>query len=204
MAALQPVQLQPFTVSTVFCGSHKVICLFRFVLCECIRTRSYLCVCTRSIHPSDPSNGLKSFIPLQPEGGDPFSPLLGACPDHATLHNAQTVWFETDHPTLLPALDTSLYVATRHVSLLWQHLPKYQWLPFWKVLIFLACCRPVACGSLSSNLRFMSEFGYQSFPAFETLAAVSDQEDWSISSDWMQHIQHSPGYISGCPSLHAG
>ena len=38
--------------------------------------------------------------------------------------------------------------------------------------------------------RFASEYGFQSYPSFETLAEVSTAEDWTYSSDFMDHRQH--------------
>ncbi|KAL9972744.1 hypothetical protein ACROYT_G019109 [Oculina patagonica] len=38
--------------------------------------------------------------------------------------------------------------------------------------------------------RFASEYGFQSYPSFETLAEVSIQEDWSYNSAFMDHRQH--------------
>ncbi|XP_014672055.1 PREDICTED: beta-mannosidase-like [Priapulus caudatus] len=38
--------------------------------------------------------------------------------------------------------------------------------------------------------RFASEYGYQSWPSFESLANVSIPEDWSYFSPFMQHRQH--------------
>ena len=40
--------------------------------------------------------------------------------------------------------------------------------------------------------RFASEYGFQSFPAFEVLEPVSEVEDWSVHSAWMSHRQHHP------------
>ncbi|KAK2563424.1 Beta-mannosidase, partial [Acropora cervicornis] len=38
--------------------------------------------------------------------------------------------------------------------------------------------------------RFASEYGFQSYPSFETLAKVSLPEDWSYNSAFMNHRQH--------------
>ena len=38
--------------------------------------------------------------------------------------------------------------------------------------------------------RFASEYGFQSYPSFETLAQVSTPKDWNYSSDFMDHRQH--------------
>lgn len=38
--------------------------------------------------------------------------------------------------------------------------------------------------------RFASEYGFQSYPSFETLAKVSLPEDWSYNSAFMDHRQH--------------
>lgn len=38
--------------------------------------------------------------------------------------------------------------------------------------------------------RFASEYGFQSYPSFETLAEVSVQEDWTYDSAFMDHRQH--------------
>ena len=40
--------------------------------------------------------------------------------------------------------------------------------------------------------RFASEYGFQSFPAFDILEPVSEVWDWSLSSAWMKHRQHHP------------
>ena len=40
--------------------------------------------------------------------------------------------------------------------------------------------------------RFASEYGFQSFPAFEVLEPVSEVSDWSVHSAWMSHRQHHP------------
>jgi len=41
--------------------------------------------------------------------------------------------------------------------------------------------------------RFMSEFGFQSFPELATVKAFSDSTGWSLESDVMQAHQKSPG-----------
>jgi hypothetical protein len=48
--------------------------------------------------------------------------------------------------------------------------------------------------------RFASEYGFQSFPSFQTLAPVSDGDlgDWNFNSSFMQHRQHHPGLICDC------
>ena len=38
--------------------------------------------------------------------------------------------------------------------------------------------------------RFASEYGFQSYPSFETLAEVSVQDDWTYDSAFMDHRQH--------------
>ncbi|XP_072031155.1 beta-mannosidase-like [Amphiura filiformis] len=38
--------------------------------------------------------------------------------------------------------------------------------------------------------RFASEYGYQSWASFETLAKVSEKSDWSYSSNFSEHRQH--------------
>ena len=38
--------------------------------------------------------------------------------------------------------------------------------------------------------RFASEYGFQSYPSFETLSKVSVAEDWNYSSKFMDHRQH--------------
>ncbi|XP_078731547.1 beta-mannosidase [Lampetra fluviatilis] len=38
--------------------------------------------------------------------------------------------------------------------------------------------------------RFASEYGFQSWPSFSTLAQVSEKSDWSFNSSFMQHRQH--------------
>ena len=38
--------------------------------------------------------------------------------------------------------------------------------------------------------RFASEYGFQSYPSFETLAAVSVPGDWTYNSAFMDHRQH--------------
>lgn len=38
--------------------------------------------------------------------------------------------------------------------------------------------------------RFVSEYGYQSWPSFSTLEKVSSKEDWSYSSKFSHHRQH--------------
>ena len=38
--------------------------------------------------------------------------------------------------------------------------------------------------------RFASEYGFQSYPSFETLAKVSLPKDWSYNSTFMNHRQH--------------
>lgn len=38
--------------------------------------------------------------------------------------------------------------------------------------------------------RFASEYGFQSYPSFETLAKVSLPKDWSYNSAFMKHRQH--------------
>ena len=40
--------------------------------------------------------------------------------------------------------------------------------------------------------RFASEFGFQSFPSFQSLRSVSLPEDWSPMSPLMEHRQHHP------------
>ena len=41
--------------------------------------------------------------------------------------------------------------------------------------------------------RFASEYGFQSWPGWEVVAAVSEAEDWSLASAWAAHRQHHPG-----------
>ena len=41
--------------------------------------------------------------------------------------------------------------------------------------------------------RFASEYGFQSWPAWEVIEPVSEVWDWSLSSAWMAHRQHHPG-----------
>lgn len=69
---------------------------------------------------------------------------------------------------------------------------------------FLVLCYPICrfsvhfydyemdCWNLSGYLkpRFASEYGFQSYPSFETLAKVSLPEDWSYNSAFMNHRQH--------------
>lgn len=40
--------------------------------------------------------------------------------------------------------------------------------------------------------RFASEYGFQSWPSFETLSKVSEPEDWDFNSAFMEHRQHHP------------
>eukprot|EP01094_Clydonella_sp_ATCC50884_P019732 TRINITY_DN3927_c0_g1_i1.p1 TRINITY_DN3927_c0_g1~~TRINITY_DN3927_c0_g1_i1.p1 ORF type:complete len:944 (+),score=224.15 TRINITY_DN3927_c0_g1_i1:90-2921(+) len=40
--------------------------------------------------------------------------------------------------------------------------------------------------------RFASEYGFQSFPSFATIATVSEQGDWAPHSPLMEHRQHHP------------
>ncbi|XP_037686281.1 beta-mannosidase isoform X2 [Choloepus didactylus] len=40
--------------------------------------------------------------------------------------------------------------------------------------------------------RFVSEYGYQSWPSFSTLEKVSSKEDWSYTSKFSLHRQHHP------------
>ncbi|PWJ42191.1 beta-mannosidase [Sediminitomix flava] len=45
--------------------------------------------------------------------------------------------------------------------------------------------------------RFMSEFGFQSFPAMESIKAFSEAEDWDLNSDVMnQHQKSSIGNVT--------
>ncbi|XP_025839605.2 beta-mannosidase [Vulpes vulpes] len=41
--------------------------------------------------------------------------------------------------------------------------------------------------------RFVSEYGYQSWPSFSTLEKVSSKEDWSYNSKFSLHRQHHAG-----------
>ena len=38
--------------------------------------------------------------------------------------------------------------------------------------------------------RFASEYGYQSWPSFETVSKVSEESDWSYTSNFSEHRQH--------------
>lgn len=39
--------------------------------------------------------------------------------------------------------------------------------------------------------RFVSEYGFQSYPSFETLSKVSEPDDWVYPfNDFMKHRQH--------------
>nr|CAB3263609.1 beta-mannosidase [Phallusia mammillata] len=38
--------------------------------------------------------------------------------------------------------------------------------------------------------RFASEYGFQSWPSFESLLPVSEPRDWTLDSDWTNHRQH--------------
>ncbi|KAA0202062.1 hypothetical protein HAZT_HAZT000623 [Hyalella azteca] len=40
--------------------------------------------------------------------------------------------------------------------------------------------------------RMVSEYGYQSWPSFRTMATVTNASDWTISSDQMSYRQHHP------------
>lgn len=40
--------------------------------------------------------------------------------------------------------------------------------------------------------RFASEFGFQSYPSFETMKAISTAQDWDNNSTLMNHRQHHP------------
>ena len=40
--------------------------------------------------------------------------------------------------------------------------------------------------------RFTSEYGFQSWPSFNTIAAVSTEKDWNLSSQFVSHRQHHP------------
>ncbi|KAB7504296.1 hypothetical protein Anas_06508, partial [Armadillidium nasatum] len=40
--------------------------------------------------------------------------------------------------------------------------------------------------------RFASEYGFQSFPSYQTLLPVFSEEDMQIDSDMMEHRQHHP------------
>ncbi|KFM71618.1 Beta-mannosidase, partial [Stegodyphus mimosarum] len=45
--------------------------------------------------------------------------------------------------------------------------------------------------SMYPRARFVSEYGFQSYPSFETLANVSNYKDWVYPfGDWMTHRQH--------------
>lgn len=44
--------------------------------------------------------------------------------------------------------------------------------------------------SIFPRPRFTSEYGYQSFPSFETLSKVSVASDWSYNSPFVMHRQH--------------
>ncbi|XP_047711537.1 beta-mannosidase isoform X5 [Prionailurus viverrinus] len=41
--------------------------------------------------------------------------------------------------------------------------------------------------------RFVSEYGYQSWPSFSTLEKVSSEKDWSYNSEFSLHRQHHAG-----------
>ena len=47
--------------------------------------------------------------------------------------------------------------------------------------------------SIYPRTRFASEYGFQSWPAWEVMEPVSEVWDWSLSSAWMSHRQHHPG-----------
>ena len=40
--------------------------------------------------------------------------------------------------------------------------------------------------------RFTSEYGFQSWPSFNTIAAVSEEKDWNLSSQFVTYRQHHP------------
>ncbi|QPV63348.1 glycoside hydrolase family 2 protein [Halosimplex litoreum] len=46
---------------------------------------------------------------------------------------------------------------------------------------------------LTTNPRFVSEFGYQSFPSTDSLRTVLDPEDFNPTSPTMEHHQRNPG-----------
>nr|KAF6501261.1 mannosidase beta [Molossus molossus] len=48
--------------------------------------------------------------------------------------------------------------------------------------------------SIFPKARFVSEYGYQSWPSFSTLEKVSSKEDWSYNSRFAVHRQH---HVSG-------
>nr|DBA28843.1 TPA: hypothetical protein GDO54_009135 [Pyxicephalus adspersus] len=41
--------------------------------------------------------------------------------------------------------------------------------------------------------RFASEYGFQSWPSFSTIAQISSPEDWSYTSNFTEHRQHHAG-----------
>ena len=48
------------------------------------------------------------------------------------------------------------------------------------------------CWDLSTfpKPRFASEYGYQSWPSFETVSKISEESDWSYNSNFSEHRQH--------------
>lgn len=52
--------------------------------------------------------------------------------------------------------------------------------------------------SLFPRGRFLSEYGWQSYPSISTLLPVTEEEDLNINSSWAEHVQHHP---NGNPQL---
>lgn len=48
-------------------------------------------------------------------------------------------------------------------------------------------------GHATPRTRFASEYGFQSWPVFRTMKAVTTEEDWNRESAMMYHRQHHPG-----------
>jgi len=46
--------------------------------------------------------------------------------------------------------------------------------------------------SYPQNARFVSEYGWQSFPSFEILEPFTIDQDWRFNSDWTNHVQRHP------------
>lgn len=47
--------------------------------------------------------------------------------------------------------------------------------------------------SLYVNTRFASEYGFQAWPSFRSIANVSLREDWQVNSQFSQQRQHHAG-----------
>ncbi|MEO9483662.1 MAG: glycoside hydrolase family 2 TIM barrel-domain containing protein [Ekhidna sp.] len=108
--------------------------------------------------------------------------------DSTKIWNDYVYLFRDRIPTLLGQLDDRPYTTTSPLSN-WGRPENYNYasMHYWGVWH-----GPDDFDGYRKNVgRFMSEYGFQSFPSMETIAYFADSSEWRLDSDVMKHHQKS-------------